>query len=272
MYQHTEEFLQHTHEMKLHEVHLDKDRDDKFDFIDIKVISDCHIGDSLFLDELLQHDIEWLQEKPNRFGILNGDILNCATIRSVSDSYAETLTPHQELKYARKIFEPVKDKILASDEGNHEYRIYKETGIDVAEELASSLGIYYEKEAVMLKIKFGERKTNKKPQVYNLYMTHGFTGSRTIGGKTNRLDDLSGIILSDIFVIGHSHQQMAFPKLFFIPDNRNNKIIAKEIKKINCGHYLKYGGYGKKRAYHPTPPGTPVIRLYAEQKEKEVII
>ena len=258
--------------MELHECHLDKDRDEKFEYIEIKPVSDWHLDDPNCDKGLIKSDIDFVNEKENRFMTLTGDIMGCTTTHSVSNSYESQMTPHMELKQARKMLSPVKDKVLASIMGNHERRIYRNDGMDVAEELARELGCYYSKEGMVLKVKFGERKSNQKPQVYTLYLSHGFTGSRTTGGKANRLDKLRNIVVTDVYIVSHSHQKISFNKDIFMPDMRNNKITRKKQTFINTGAYLDYGGYGEVKAYDPTDLGTVTLRLYAGEKNIEVII
>ena len=254
--------------MELHEEKLSDD----FDYIDIKPISDVHIGDPQLDDELIQSDVDWVTEADNRFILLNGDIMNTATTHSVSNTYENTMTPHQELKYARKLFEPAKGKVLAMTQGNHERRIYKNDGIDMVEELALTLDSYYNREGLVLKVKFGQRKSNQKNQVYTIYMTHGFTGSRMVGGKANRLEKLRKIVVTDVYIVGHSHQKITFNKSIHYPDLRNNKVTEKKQVFINTGAYLKYGGYGQTKSYDPTDLGTVTLRLYAAEKNIEVIL
>ena len=257
--------------MELHECHLDKDREEKFDYIDIRPISDAHIGDPYFKDDLLQKDIDWIKEKDNRFTLLNGDILNTATTHSVSDTYENTMTPHQELKYARELFKPIKDKVLCATQGNHEKRISRNDGVDLAEELAISLDTFYKKEGLTLKVKFGKRKSNQKPQVYTIYVSHGFTGSRLVGGKANRLAKLQKIVTTDCYIVGHSHQKISFSQSIFYPDLRNNKMTQKKQTFINIGAYLEWDGYAQEKAYTPSDLGTVTLRLYGGEKKTEVI-
>ena len=242
-----------------------------YEYIEVLPIADTHIGSPHFNEQKLMKDINWIAEKDNRFAILNGDIMDCATIHSVSNSYESNYTPHGELKYARKLFKPIKDSILTSVMGNHERRIYRSDSIDLSEELAHSLEAFYVQEGIVLKIKFGKRKSNGKKQVYTIYQTHGFTGSRTIGGKMNRLEKLRKIVVADAYIVSHSHQRGTFPKQIFIPDMRNNKVTLKTQRFVNTGAYLNYGGYGQQKAYDPTQLGSPVLRFKASEKEIQAI-
>ncbi len=226
-----------------------------YDELYLKPISDCHIGDIRFNEDKLQKDVDWISEKENRVTFLNGDIMNCATIRSISNTYQSDLTPRQELHYSRRVFNPIADSVLFINEGNHERRISKDVSIDPSEELAFTLGCHYGKEGTFIKLKVGK----KKPQIYTLYASHGFTGSRTVGGKANRLEKLQQSFVVDAYVISHSHQQILFPKEIYVPDIRTNKVHKKEQMFINTGHYLKWGGYAETKAYPPSKLGSPTL-------------
>ena len=254
--------------MELHEEKLSDD----FDYIDIKPISDVHIGDPQLDDKLIQADVNWVTEKDNRFILLNGDIMNTATTHSVSNTYENTMTPHQELKYSRKLFEPAKGKILGMTAGNHENRIMRNDGLDVCEELALSLDCYYNNEGMVLKVKFGKRKTNQKNQVYTIYMTHGSSGAMLPGGKLNKLYKLRNIVTTDCYIVSHTHEIITLKKNIFIPDLRNNKVTKKEQTFINTGSYIDYSGYAERKNYHPGNLGTVTLRMYAGEKNIEVIL
>jgi predicted phosphodiesterase len=250
----------------LHEINLDRN----FEEIEIIPIADTHIGSPEHNSDKLQETIDYILAEDNRFAVLNGDIMDCATIHSVSNSYESTLTPHGELKYARKLFEPIKDRILSVNMGNHERRIYRSDDIDLAEELAFSLDCFYQREGVLLKITFGT-KPNGKRRVYTIFHIHGFTGSRTVGGKANRLEKLRKIVVADLYIVSHTHQKINFSKSIFLPDLKNNTIQKIQQTFINTGAYLNYGGYGEFKAYDPTELGSPIAKLDAKTKNIKVI-
>jgi len=241
----------------------------KHEYIEYKVVSDAHIGDTNFDEDLLKEDVNWAGGHKRL--ILNGDILNTATSQSVSDTYSAVMTPHEELKYARKLFSPVSEHIDSCTCGNHERRIYRSDGVDLAEELANTLNAAYDPDGILLKIRFG-KKDNGKKRVYTLYHSHGSTSSRTSGGKANRLVELRNVVLSDIYVSSHSHELITVKRTIFVPDLYNNNVMEKEQTFVKTGAYLKYGGYGEMKSYPPTKRGTPTIRMYAKEKKVEVIV
>lgn len=108
--------------------------------IEILPLSDLHIGDPAFNEPALKNYLKYVQLEPNRYILLNGDILNNATKASVSDIYAETMPPRRQIEHAAELLAPVADRILGIVSGNHERRTDKESGISPVEILAEKLG------------------------------------------------------------------------------------------------------------------------------------
>ena len=63
--------------------------------IEILPLSDLHVGDASFDRECFLRYIRYVEESPNRYILLNGDILNNATKSSVSDIYSDNALPGQ---------------------------------------------------------------------------------------------------------------------------------------------------------------------------------
>lgn len=257
--------------MKIHDVDLSQE----LEAIYITPMSDLHIGDPSF-DSVKFHGYrKWVEDTPNAYIVLNGDILNTATKSSVSDIYAETMNPKEALNTAVKLFEPVKDRILCLVGGNHERRIYKESGIDISEVLASKLGVHYAGDECYLKIRLGKatgRGGNGKPIAYTVYVTHGHGGGRTMGAKVNNLQRLADIVLADIYIMSHVHTMTAHQDVYLVPDTRNNNLL--EIKRtfVSSGAFLKRGGYAVTHAYPHNKIGTVRLRLSGTRKDVHVSI
>jgi len=255
--------------MILHEVALSEE----FDTIELDTFSDLHVGDPLFNRDLFFERREWVLEKPNRFVILNGDLMNVATKRSVSDVYEDTLTPAEQLRWCKKELYPIRDRILSITNGNHEDRIKRETSIDVVGELAEYLGIRdrHFPNGVLLKLCFG-RKRNKKRAVYTIYHTHGRGGGALQGGKVLRMARMANVVLADIYISSHTHFKVSFKEAVFVPDLHNNKVRLVEQTYINSSSNLAWGGYAQVQGYKPGVMGSPLLKLYAEPKRVEVIL
>lgn len=243
--------------MKLRVINLSQE----FTHILLLPLSDLHIGDpQCNMDDFLSCR-KWIEETPNAFVILNGDMMNTAIKSSVSDVYAEAMSPNEQIKLAVKLLSPIKDRILAVTSGNHEHRIYKETGVDVVDVMAQQLGVWYAGEEALFKIRFGCKKKNGKPIVYVIYATHGWGSGRTKGSKVNNLQDLSKIALADIYIAAHTHFMTAHHDIYLVPDQHNNNVIEMTRTFVSSGAFLNRGGYAVRKGYPPEYRGSPVLRL-----------
>lgn len=246
--------------MKIHQVDLGKDLTHAY----LLPVSDMHVGDPNFDAEKFFRYRKWIEDTPNAYVILNGDILNTAIKSSVSDIYAETVSPKEALNTAERIFTPIKDRILCVVSGNHERRVYKDVGLDVSEVLAHKLGVYYAGDEAYLKIKLGSKRghqTNGKSVIYTVYVTHGFGAGRTIGSKVNSLHKLSEIVLADCYIFSHVHTMTAHQDIYKVPDIRANKLIDVKRTFVSSGSFLKRGGYAVTHGYPHNKLGSPRIRL-----------
>ncbi len=158
-----------------------------FDEIFLLPLADWHIGDPASDGKRITEWLDYLKKTPNAFALLNGDLMNCAIRNSVSDVYTD-LSPMEQLKQCVKLFEPIKEKLLAVTPGNHELRIYKNDGLDLTQIMCDQLGIgeRYSPASVLLFIRFGKwRRSGRhgEPVRYSVYAVHGTGAGRTEGGE-----------------------------------------------------------------------------------------
>lgn len=235
-------------------------------------VSDVHIGEAKFDEKTFYHYLDWIKKTDNCYVILNGDILNMAIKDSVSNVYEDVLSPEEQLKAAINIFEPVKEKILAVVNGNHDNdRVYKNVGLNVLEWLSKELDVYYAGDECYLKVTLG-RNSHGKRIAYNVYATHGWSSSRTKGAKINSLDQLSRIVLADLYFISHSHLPATFKDCYFVPDNYNNNIIEKELTYVNTCGFLLRSPYAVRKGLPPASRSLPRARLDGKEKRIEVTL
>lgn len=234
-------------------------------------LSDLHVADPNFDEQKFLRFCTWIQETPNAYVLLLGDLMNTATKNSVSDVYEDVMDPNQQLKYTRKLLEPIKDRVLAIVEGNHERRIKRETAINTTEVLAEMLGLFYSPRSVLLKVRVGKNK-HGKPVVYTIFGTHGLGGGRTWGNKANWLRRLGDIVLADVYVMGHVHQMIAFQDVYYIPDLRNNKVDEVKRTYVSSASFVRWGGYAEEKLLPPSKLGAPRIRLDGGKKDVHVSI
>lgn len=239
--------------------------------VEIRIFADLHIGDKHCDLASIKQEIEYVKQTPNCYAILNGDILNNATKTSVSDSYAELLSPMEQLALFVELFGPIKDKILAMTQGNHENRTYIKEGVDLTQVVAQQLGILdrYSKTGAVLFLKVGEQRlSNSKrvPIVYSFYILHGSGGGRKEGAKAIRLADMASIIDVDVYLHAHTHLPMIMREGFYRTDISNGVVKYVDKLFVNTSARLQYGGYGEAFEFKPASMTCPILYLSGTHK------
>ena len=233
--------------------------------IEIHPMADLHIGDNMCDFKSIMERIEYIRTTPNAYCILGGDLMDTAIASSIGDTYGANLQPMEQLKQCAKIFEPIKDKILAVLPGNHENRAYKSDGLDMTEIMCSQLGIAnrYSPTTALLFIRFGSQGSHhhNRKQLYTVYVTHGTGGGRREGGKVNRLADLASIVDADIYIHSHTHLPVIFREAFFRTYPSTSSVALVDKLFVNTSASLNYGGYGDRMGYKPASKKSPVIYL-----------
>lgn len=233
--------------------------------IEIHPMADLHIGDSNCDYKSVIERIEYIKNTENAYCVLDGDLMDVAIATSIGDTYGASIQPMEQLKHCVKIFEPIKEKILAVLPGNHEHRIYKSDGVDLTELMCAQLGIpgKYSSTTALLFIRFGRNSKHggSRPQLYTAYVTHGAGGGRKEGGKVNRLADLSAIVDADIYIHAHTHLPLVFKESFFRVYTNNFTVSPVDKLFVNTSAALNYGGYGDKAGFKPASKRSPIIYL-----------
>jgi predicted phosphodiesterase len=231
-------------------------------------ISDVHLGAPDCDEDLFRHDLEVIAKDEQARVVINGDILNYNIRKSKGDIYHEKYPPSIQKRLMREWLEPIKDKILVMVGGNHDEGRTDEDATPV-QDIAEWLGVPYQSGEACLCIRVG-RKRNGKPAAYIVYLTHGWTSSRFIGGKALNLDRLKDIVLADVYMIAHTHSQHAHADTYFVPDPQNKRVTLMTRHFVNLGSYQKRGGYPIRRGLPAQVLGTPLVKLSGT--EKHVIV
>lgn len=242
--------------------------------VEIHPMADLHLGDSCSDYKLIMERIEHIKNTPNAYCILDGDLMDTAIASSIGDTYGANIQPMEQLNLCVKIFEPIKDKILAVLPGNHENRIYKSDGLDLTAIMCSQLGIpgKYSPTTALLFIRFGSGGDKggghkNRPQLYTIYVTHGSGGGRKEGGKVNRLADLASICDADCYIHAHTHLPLIFKESFFRVNKAASSVDLVDKLFVNTSATLNYGGYGDKAGFRPVSKRSPVIYLAGLQHD-----
>ena len=252
------------------------DRPAEWDICEVHCFADVHLGDTQVNYDLLKKRIKHCEETENCVILLNGDLCNTATTNSVSDTYAEQLSPMQQLQRVVELFGKLaeQDKIVAITDGNHERRIYKQDGIDLTEVIATQLGIHdrYSSGMALVFLRFGGRSSSHqhhRKMMYTLAMSHGAGGGAKVGGKANRLVSLSEILDADVYFRSHVHEPIVVKRNFCRTSPANNSVQSVTRLFVNTAAYTEWGGggYSEQGEFAPNSTDTPVVYLDGHERK-----
>jgi len=235
-------------------------------------LSDLHIGTHYYDEKKVNEVIKEILENPNAYVLIGGDIVDNTLKNSVGSVYENKYTPREQKKMAVELLRPIAHKILAITPGNHEDRSAKEADSGILEDIAILLGLenLYAENAFVLFLKYGRPRKDSYCTT-SIYMKHGSGGGSRVGSKANRLEDLKKEVIADIYITGHTHQQMIFPQKIVIADHVNCALIDKVLLFVNSGTFLNWGGYAVKKGFSPIVTGCPTIDLWYEYKNGRVV-
>ena len=238
--------------------------------LELHTFADEHIGDDCCDLPRLKARIDYVATTPNAYCIMNGDILDYASRTSIGDIETREFNIMGQLEKAIELFAPIKDKIIAITNGNHEARGYRKEGFDISKMIAMQLGLAdkYAPAAAVIFLRFGKQlKNHGRPQLYTIYVNHGTGGGRKEGAKAIRLADMASIIDTDIYIHSHTHLPMVMKQGYFRTDLINSAVANVTKLFVNTAANLNYGGYGEAQEFKPTSKDTPVIYLNGSKKE-----
>ena len=248
--------------------------------LELHILADLHIGDPHCDMRLVRERIDAIARRDNAYCILVGDICDNATCTSVGDTYTQALSPMEQIGQGVGILEPIRERILGINGGNHEFRSYKREGIDITRIIAAQLGLAerYTEAGAVLFVRFGKLLGNRKETggsgearraCYSIYFTHGTGGGRKEGAKAIRLADMASIVDADVYVHAHSHLPLVMKQDFFRIDTRNSAVAQVTKLFVNSSAMLGYGGYGQVQEYKPASKDCPVIYLDGRRRRAE---
>lgn len=233
-------------------------------------MADLHIGDPHCDERLIRQRIQAIADDPHAYVILNGDIMNVAVKSSPSDVYSERMSPTEQLIYARELFAPIQDRIIAISAGNHEARAMKNDGIDLMRLFAREIGKEdaYGAEGILIFLSFGAMTKNNKDSTglarmmsYVIYATHGSGGGRKEGAKAIRLADMASIVDADIYLHSHTHLPMIMKQSYGRTNRSTKTVTLTDRLFVNTAATLDYGGYGQALEFKPSSKDSPVVHL-----------
>lgn len=216
-------------------------------------LSDLHIG--LGNKKYIKAIIDFIKEINNAYVIIGGDLLDNPTKSSPASPLEDYLTPQEQLTKAVELLTPIKDKIVAIIEGNHEKRTEKESYISITQMVATLLGI---PNAYKRELAIGYFTLNENCYVYVDLHKHR---------KTNNHYSFYN---ADVLVLEHTHEYNYKEKPIVFHNKYTKKPSIRTTYEINNGSALAFPHYAKHAGYSMQSIGTYIVELSGKQRNIKV--
>lgn len=165
--------------------------------------------------------------------------------------WEQTITTQAQFELTQRYFEPVKDRLIFACSGNHDWRCYKKTGIDITKILSQHLGCFYNAAGGYIQLNVGN-------QNYKFNIFHGASGAQV--NIWAELEKRWAVFHdADLIAAGHIHHlaHKAIPKLRLY----NGREQREFVHFVRTGSFITEPLYSRMSAYSPTLDGAPVITL-----------
>lgn len=222
---------------------------------------DWQIGSENFDENLFLKWQDRVLKDPFGYIVLIGDLVNNGLKTSKTNTYRERYQPHEQRKILRKYLEPMKDRILGVNAGNHELRSVDTADscplYDVMDKL--ELGHLYRENLAFIDLSVGRRSADRQVN-YQIVLGHGASSAKT--NKFRRT--IEGM---DVLVTGHIHQpESSFPAKLVI-DTHNKVVRTVGYIHLVVPTFEQYGGYVARGMYEPFDvTKTPMLKLNGKEK------
>jgi len=238
----------------LHRRKFDVDR------MTLVLMGDMHIGSKFYDEETHKEHLDWCLTTKSPI-ILMGDLIETATRYSVGAGvYEQNEIVDKQIEHFYHLFRPLAEEglILGLHCGNHEQRVYKDSGLDIAKIMARELKVPYFAFSKLHKLRVGK-------QNYVLYTTHGNSGARMPHTKIAAALRLQAVADADIYAMGHLHQLSHHVRTSYRVNPRNKKVERCQRHFILTGSYLSHwGSYAHMSGLEPVEIGSAKVKLHGE--------
>jgi hypothetical protein len=225
--------------------------------LELTLMGDTHIGSRYYDSDLHKEILDYCLERESPI-ILMGDQLETATKDSIGAGlFEQDEMVQQQLDHFIQLYGPLAEKglILGIHPGNHEFRLYKHSGLDITKVMAKMLDTKYLGWGKLHYIKVGK-------QGYTLYTTHGSSGATLPHTKIRSCLKLADLVDAEMYAQGHVHQLSHHVRNFYSTNLRRKTVQEKQKHFLLTGSYLTHwGSYGHMKSYEPMRKGSPKVKL-----------
>lgn len=166
-------------------------------YAEVIFLGDIHYGSPQCDVKRFLKMIDYCRQN-NLYVFLMGDLVEVGTRYSVGAGvYEQNMPAQSQFEEMIEWLKPLAQKnlILGLHQGNHEERVYKETGVNISKIMANEFGVPYLGDACWNRFVVDNKN-------YYIYSLHGRTGSRFDGTALLALERISTSFFADLVVMG----------------------------------------------------------------------
>lgn len=196
--------------------------------------------------------------------LLGGDLLETATRHSVGGGVYEQTCPVQDQhEQIVEWIKPLADKglVLGAHIGNHEYRAYQESGVNITKAMCRELKFPYLGDACWSQFRVGM-------ETYNIYSMHGRSSARFDGTCLLAVERISISFFADLVAHGHAHK--CINSIVMMQKTLNGRVVEHKKHLLITGHYLVYEGYAKAFGLPISKLGSPKVKFFAGRHDLSI--
>jgi len=219
--------------------------------------------------------MKWINETPNAYAILMGDLFETALKDSVGDVYKACYNIPQAKDLLTEKLSFISHKIIGAFDGNHEQRAIRATSESPVAHLCERLKVdYFPNWCAYFFFQVGESrgaKDKRRPYTYTMFAHHLIGGGGTAGGKLNRVTLLKHMAQAEIYAGAHVHTKSASILKYLVPDYQHKYLVSTKETYCTTGSFMGYADYSIESMYQKPETGAVRIRLNGEKdKGKDV--
>ena len=256
-------------------------------FAEVVFMGDFHIGSGCFSHKQFCEYRDFILKDPNRKVVLMGDLIDLSALSPYAA--AEKQRGEIQIQELIELLRPIKDRIIASVEGNHEKRFYRATrGTSVTRRIFAELGInplvpVYLQRLGEIEVEETEPERgvpfvlraideDGNFQDYSVYVIHGSGAAQKQIFNYLEKHYLNKPAFS-LLAMGHLHRIATQHRVQQQVRWHSGKyhLMVTEQRWLITGSFVKYLGYAEEKAYPLTKIGAPVVRFYVDKNAMEVI-
>lgn len=207
----------------------------KFKTIELLHFTDVQFGHIECHVKRVQEYIDWVLDKPNRFVLFGGDMIDATNVFSPGAPWENIAGPQSQVYRFVELFAPLRARILGFVGGNHERRGVKTFG-DLGVLLATLLQVPYSSGQQLIDIHYGGHKP------FKIHLWHGGGASRTKGAKAQLISRFMDTGDAQLYLVGHLHDCIILPSIRIIRVPGANNVHMQKIVGGMSSSFLRYFG------------------------------